>query len=205
MTRHIKIVKDEVKKMDLSSLSEYKLRDGADFSEAGIEAYKFYAYISTLVNDTTIIEIGSRFGRSGVALAFNPNNKVKSFDILEQGASQIIRDNLTFSIGDILSPDVKREPGKWDHVDIVMIDVDPHDGIKEREFLSFLEEIKWEGLLILDDILPNWPRIVPGADPEAMNAWWNGLTYDKYDVSDVGHFSGTGVVNIGNKFTVEVC
>jgi len=38
-----------------------------------------------------------------------------------------------------------------------------------------------------------------------MNNWWNELQYEKYDVSDVGHFSGTGILNIGDKFTIELC
>lgn len=197
---HIKINKQEVRDLDLSSISHYQLADGANFSEAGIEAYKIYAYISTLINNGRILEVGSRFGRSGVALAFNPTNQVVSFDILEQGASEIKRDNLDFVIGNFMEAEID-----WESVDIIMIDVDPHDGIKEREFLTFLEGVNWEGLLILDDILPNWPKIVPGADPVAMNDWWNELPYEKFDVSEVGHFSGTGIVNIGNKFTIEIC
>lgn len=198
--RHIKIEKEKVRYMDMSSISEYSLRDGANFSEAGIEAYKFYAYLSTLIDDSIIVEVGTRFGRSALSLSYNTNNSVISFDILEQGASDIKRQNISFLIENFMEADIN-----WNDVDIIMIDVDPHDGIKEREFMTFLESVKWEGILVLDDILPNWPKIISGADPQAMNDWWNGLTYEKYDVSDVGHFSGTGVVNIGNKFTVEVC
>ena len=200
MKYKLKIEKQKVKDMDMSSLEEYQLVDGANFSEAGIEAYKFYAYISTLIDNSRILEVGSRFGRSGLALSFNSSNEVVSFDILEQGASNIKRNNLTFIIGNFME-----SPIDWENVDIIMIDVDPHDGIKEREFLNFLEKQKWEGILILDDILPNWPKIIPGADPVAMNEWWNSLEYEKYDVSDVGHFSGTGIVNIGNKFELEIC
>lgn len=198
--KQIKIEKEKVKNIDLSSISNYQIVDGADFSEAGIEAYKFYAYISTLINDGLIVEVGSRFGRSGLALSFNPNNKVISFDILEQGASNIKRSNLDFRIGNFMESDID-----WNEVDIIMIDVDPHDGIKEREFLNFLKEKKWEGILILDDILPNWPKIIPGADPVAMNDWWNSLDEEKYDISDVGHFSGTGIVNIGKKYKIQIC
>lgn len=198
--KHIKIIKEEVRNINLESIEHYVLRDGENYSEAGIEAYKFYAYLSTLINNGTIIEVGSRFGRSGLALAFNENNSVISFDILEQGASDIKRSNLYFKIGNFMDSGID-----WNLVDIIMIDVDPHDGIKEREFLQYLYDQKWEGLLVLDDILPNWPRIIPGADPVAMNDWWNQIPGEKYDLSEVGHFSGTGIVNIGNKFTVEVC
>ena len=43
-----------------------------------------------------------------------------------------------------------------------------------------------------------------GADPVAMNIWWNRIDDEKYDFSDVGHFSGTGLVNLGSKFEIEV-
>lgn len=196
----LKINKTDVKEIDLSSISHYQLSDGSDFSEAGIEAYKLYAYISTLVNNCNILEVGTSFGRSALALAFNENNKVLSFDILEQGASKIQRSNLKCVIANFMEYNID-----WKTIDIIMIDVDPHDGIKERHFLEYLKNQKWEGLLILDDILPNWPVIIPGADPTAMNNWWNEISEEKYDLSDVGHFSGTGLVNIGNRFNVEIC
>ncbi len=198
--RHIKIEKSKVKDIDLSELEPLSIVDGPDFSEAGIEAYKFYAYLSTLFNNTKIVEVGTRYGKSALALAYNPTNRVITFDILEQGASKIQRDNISFVIGDFT-----QAQGDWSKVDVIMIDVDPHDGIKEREFMKFLYSIGWEGLLILDDILPNWPANIQGANPVEMNNWWNSLTEEKYDVSDVGHFSGTGIVVMGNKFTVEVC
>ena len=117
--RHIKIVKEDVKKIDMTPIEHYVLRDGANFSEAGVEAYKFYAYLSTLLNDSIIIEVGSRFGRSGLALAYNENNTIISFDILEQGASEIKRPNLLFKIGNFMNSAID-----WSSVDVIMIDVD---------------------------------------------------------------------------------
>ncbi len=45
---HIKIDKSKVKDMDLSELEPLSIVDGPDFSEAGVEAYKFYAYQHSL-------------------------------------------------------------------------------------------------------------------------------------------------------------
>lgn len=198
--KQFKIKKQEVKNIDMSILNEYDIVDTPGFSEAGQQAYKFYAYLSTLLDDLTILEVGTRYGKSAVSLAYNEKNKVITYDILEQGASRIKKENLECRIGDFME-----DPNlNWDDIDIILIDVDPHDGIKERVFLEFLESKKWEGLLLLDDILPNWPKIIPGADPQAMHEWWNGLTYEKYDVSDVGHFSGTGLVVMGDKCKVVI-
>ena len=196
----IKIEKEQIKSLDLNPYEQYTIENDG-FSIAGIEPYKLYAYFSTLVNDTNIVEIGTRAGRSAVAFSYNENNKVISFDILEQGASTIQRKNIEFVIGDFMQSNLD-----WSKVDIIMIDVDPHDGIKERIFLDFIKNtIKWEGILLLDDILPNWPIFMDGANPVEMNNWWNSLEDEKYDLTDVGHFSGTGLVNIGKKFEIEIC
>jgi predicted O-methyltransferase YrrM len=197
--RKIKIEKQKVKDLNLDYLEPLAIETNG-FSDTGTEAFKFYAYMSTLVDNTTIVEVGTRAGRSALALSHNETNKIISFDILEQGASDIIKDNILFVIDDFMSYSVD-----WDFVDMIMIDVDPHDGIKERVFFDFLKnKIRWEGLLILDDILPNWPAHNMGADPVAMNIWWNSIEEEKYDFSDVGHFSGTGLVNLGSKFEIEV-
>ncbi len=201
MMRHIKIIKDEVKKFNLNKFKDLTFEGSEEYLlEAGHAPYKLYAYISEVIDNVVIVEVGTRFGGSALAFSYNDKNKIISYDIIDCGASKIDRKNILFKIEDF----TKDESIDWGGVDIIMIDVDPHDGIKEREFMTFLESVEWEGILILDDILANWPRIVHGADPEAMNAWWNGLTYEKYDISDVGHCSGTGLVNIGNKFKIEI-
>ena len=137
--KQLKIIKSEVDSIDLTKLSELSTVDWPDFSKAGIEVYKFYAYLSTLVDNALIMEIGTRYGKSALALSFNPKNKVISYDILEQGASQIVKDNLEFRISNFME-DVTID---WNLVDILLINVDPHDGIKDREFLTFLREKGW--------------------------------------------------------------
>jgi hypothetical protein len=48
-----------------------------------------------------------------------------------------------------------------------------------------LHDIKWNGLLLLDDINFNEP----------MNQFWNNISEEKYDITKIGHWSGTGLVN----------
>ena len=36
-----------------------------------------------------------------------------------------------------------------------------------------------------------------------MNEMWDNFEYEKYDATEVGHFSGTGILNIGNKYELE--
>ncbi len=75
-----------------------------------------------------------------------------------------------------------------------MLDVDPHDGIQERDFFKFFEEIGYEGIVVLDDIYVN----------KEMNDFWNNIKQPKLDLTDIGHWSGTGIVLFGNKINVNI-
>ena len=65
----------------------------------------------------------------------------------------------------------------------IFLDVD-HDGLYEDKFYSFLNSIEWKGILVLDDIHLNEP----------MKNFWNGISQEKYDLTQIGHWSGTGLV-----------
>lgn len=194
------IEKNKVSKIDLSKLLKVLPHDQEEFTEMGGNPYSFYAYISTLIDNKTILDVGTRRGLSALAFSYNKNNKVISYDLIECGASNIKKENIEFKIMDFRND----ETLNYDNVDIIMIDVDPHDGVQEREMFKFLKDKNWKGILILDDILNNWPKIVPGANPQEMNNWWNEIQEEKYDVSDIAHYSGTGIVNFGNKFKIEI-
>jgi hypothetical protein len=186
----IKILKEDVKKLDNSSLSEISLNKN-DWSSAGTSEYKLYSYLSTFFNDSIILDIGTRVGGSALALSYNPNNKVVSYDLVEQGASSIKKDNITWKIMNFMED----EEIDWNNVSIVMIDVDPHDGSQERIMMDWLREKGWGGILIHDDIGPLWPDI------ESM---WNEIPEEKFDVTDIAHMSGTGIVNFGNAHEITI-
>jgi predicted O-methyltransferase YrrM len=153
-----------------------------------------------LVNNKIILDVGTRDGLSALAFSYNLNNKVISYDLVEQGASNIKKENVEFKIMDFRSD----KSLNYKDIAVIMIDVDPHDGIQEKEMFKFLKDKNWSGLLILDDILNNWPIAIPGANPQEMNNWWNSIEEEKYDVSHVGHYSGTGIVNLGNKYKITI-
>ena len=75
-----------------------------------------------------------------------------------------------------------------------MIDVDPHDGTAEEEMFEYLEDKGWKGLVLLDDIGPQWPEI---------EDFWNRITFPKINVTEVGHMSGTGLVNFDEKHNIS--
>ena len=187
--RSIGIDKDVVRNLDISHLYNLALNQ-CDWHEAGQCEYRLYAHLSTFFNNTTILDVGSRTGGSALALSYNEKNHVISYDLQEQGASNIKKDNITWKIQDFRNDDTL----DYDRISIIMIDVDPHDGIQEEEMFLFLEEKEWQGLVLLDDIGPQWPEI---------EDFWNRITFPKLDVSDVGHMSGTGAVRFDSKHTLS--
>ena len=186
----IKLDKAAIKALDISHLAEQSLNKN-DWLTAGQSEYRLYAWLSTQFNNTTILDVGTRTGGSALALSYNETNKVMSYDLQEQGASSgISKSNVQFNIKDFREDDTL----DFDNISIIMLDVDPHDGVQEEEMFEWLEEKEWKGLVLLDDIGPQWPEI---------EDFWNRITYPKLNVTEVGHMSGTGLVNFDEKHTIS--
>src|SRR5688572_29296070 len=73
------------------------------FDIPGKQHYQLLAYLSTLVNDCIIIDIGTHRGSSALALSYNPTNKIMSYDIINNVTNQNIinRRNIIFNIDNI--------------------------------------------------------------------------------------------------------
>ena len=185
----IQIDKDAVRDLDVSQLESISLNKN-DWLSAGQSEYRLYAWLSSQFDKSIILDVGTRTGGSALALSHNENNQVISYDLQEQGASQIKKNNIEFKIQDFREDDSLN----WDHVSIIMLDVDPHDGVQEEEMMEFLEDKGWKGILLLDDIGPQWPEV---------EDLWNRITYPKINVTEVGHLSGTGLVNFDEKHDIS--
>lgn len=176
---------------DLSELKEFIVDsdDGRLFDRpCGDQHYRLLAYISTILpNGSKILEIGTRWGVSSVALSKNQSVHVTTCDIEDQ-ASFVKRENVKFIQADGF--DLLEE---YKDVDLIFMDVDPHDGIQEKKMLKKLSDIDFKGILILDDIHLN----------KEMENFWNSIPFDKFDITQFGHYSGTGIVFFGNQsFTI---
>ena len=136
----------------------------------------------------TIYDIGTYLGFSSLALSFNQNTKVVTYDICDcfhakkegQLSAKDIS-NITFKIGDCTELDEITEIAK---AQLVVLDVDPHDGIQEKEIYTALKDAGFKGILVCDDINLNPP----------MKEFWDWVDLKKYDISKYGHWSGTGIV-----------
>jgi hypothetical protein len=142
------------------------------------EYYVLLMSISNLVNNTTIYDIGSYRGHSAVALSSNPTNKVISYDIGNSIDLNSVPNNVEFRIGNFFENlDVLSSP-------LIYFDTDPHNGQLESEFVKWATNNNYKGTVLFDDINLN----------EKMQAFFASVTQEKYDITDIGHQSGTGVV-----------
>ena len=177
----------EVKKIDLFSLAN-KIGDfqysGYFMKDAGIEHYKLLAYMSSLFADKTIYDIGTHYGNSSVAMSYAKDTKIVSYDIIEMKRLKSLPENVEYRIGDFREdPEVLKSP-------FIFVDVDPHDGIQEKDFHEFFLEKKYVGIVLWDDINANLE----------MKVWWDSIDetqVKKVDLSKLGHWSGTGMIVYG--------
>lgn len=164
------------------------------------EHYKLLKYISDQFNNILILDVGTNWGESCVSLAQNFSNKVITYDVESRWSSvneakknmPFLKNypNIEFKLLDINKEDIDIIKS----AKIIFLDI-AHDGIQEKRFTDTLSEIGYDGYLICDDInAPFYPM---------MNPWWNSISINKYDVSEVGHTWGTGIVNYtGNPISI---
>jgi len=145
---------------------------------SGTEHYRLLMYISSLLDHKLIYDIGTYRCLSSIALSYTYKNKIKSFDVARALPMNPIIPNVSYYIQDVTTdPELINS-------NLAFLDV-YHDGIFEDKFYAHLHEIGWKGLLILDDIHLNDP----------MKRFWSEISEDKYDITSIGHWSGTGLVH----------
>jgi hypothetical protein len=141
------------------------------------EHYKLLAHLANNLNDVTVYDIGTYRGLSAIAMSSNPSNRVVSYDI-ENFLECASPANVEFKIGDCyLDPEMLNSP-------LISLDVDPHDGEFEKRFIAYLITNKYKGTVICDDI-----HLSP-----QMQDFWDSVTVKKFDVTEFGHSSGTGMI-----------
>ena len=181
LTGDLQTLGEEAIKLDLNRVagnmvdSQYR---GYLTSPAGREHYQLLALLTRLFEGQTIFDIGTHYGNSSLALSFNPNVRIISYDIVEMKRILMPPFNVEYKHGNFMNdPEVLSSP-------FIFVDVDPHDGIQEKDFHDFFLEKEYKGIVLWDDIHCN----------PAMIKWWNELTgARKVDLTSVGHWSGTGM------------
>jgi hypothetical protein len=144
------------------------------------EHYRLLSYLSTLFEDTKFVDVGTLKGCSALALSTNYSNRVYSFNVSNQLQLKSIPKNIDFIIDNVIS-------GNYDTIllDSKLILLDTfHDGVFEKQFLDYLINLGYKGILLLDDIHLN----------NEMHNFWESITLEKQDITKLGHVTGTGVV-----------
>ncbi len=146
------------------------------------EHYRLIAYLGSRFDQATLFDIGTNRGYSALALSYHPSNRVVSYDIVDCKALQFPEDinRIEYRLGNVMQdPRLLSSP-------LIMLDTN-HDGGFESEFYAFLKRNHYRGWLFLDDIHLN----------TAMIRFWDSITEPKEDLTAIGHFSGSGLVAIG--------
>jgi len=166
------------------------------FGIPGQQHYRLLSYFSTLFNNSIIIDIGTHLGNSALSLSYNKTNTIYSFDIIDKiNNSQIkTQKNINFYFDNLFE---KKGQEKWKDTILksafIFLDVDPHNGTMEMDFYNFLKGINYQGFVICDDI---WHF------KDMRDNFWYKIPYEnRYDLSEFGHFSGTGIFTFNKNIT----
>lgn len=169
--------------------SEYLCHQDYYLNLSGTHEYRLYSYLSTFFNNTIILDIGTSFGRSAIALSHNENNKVISYDIINwinnDNHKIYTKKNIEFRLKNVLD-DLNEE--FISKCRLVVIDID-HFETMETIIMNKLNECKFSGIIILDDIYHPDTNMY-----EAMQRLWNNIDIPKFDITPYGHSTGTGLL-----------
>tara|TARA_Y100000593_G_C4179188_1_gene271157 strand:- start:69 stop:695 length:627 start_codon:yes stop_codon:yes gene_type:complete len=203
----------ELDKIDLTIFDKYispKLRNVSAYNfygNSGKEHYKLLAYLSTCYNNETLIDIGTHMGGSAFALSYNQSNKVISVDVTCLLSVVVDLPNIEFKYLDKIENSDKDED-EYETLDpdiihssrFILYDT-RHDGKLEAELHNYLMESNWTGICMYDDIKYRYTR----EDNKPMQEFWNSIDENqKIDVTDYGHWTGTGLVWYGDKPTINL-
>ncbi len=156
------------------------------------EHYKFLNYLSTeIVEGGLILDCGSRDGKSALALGKSKKNIVRSYDLKEFRFPFLhMYPNVGFFQANAITEDINIIMNS----DLILVDLDPHDGVQEQVFYYMLKGLGYKGITIWDDISYD---SFPG-----MKHFWSRVDLPKWDVKKYAHMSGTGIIDHGIGLTV---
>ncbi len=196
----IKVSSQEIEKLDMSFLNKYFHESVGLDSDPKHSHYRLLTHLSSLFNNTLIIDAGTCNGVSAVCLAQNPTNTVLSYDIFKKDFSNVINTevqhtpfgpdypNLSFKLHDICLEDeaILNQAG------FMFLDIS-HDGRTEQMLTERLIDMGFSGYIVCDDIL-GYPE---------LTQWFYNIRWNKYDISKLGHTEwGMGLIDCGENGVV---
>jgi hypothetical protein len=179
---------------DLPFTAEQGCNQNEYLAEPGKEHYRLLAYLSTFFNGQTILDIGTHQGSSAAALCYNQENVVHTFDIVSN--ILVKKPNCIYHTLNLWETHTREEYKNLIlSSPLIFLDIDPHHGIMEFEFYEWLVKHDYKGTLIFDDILH--------FEKMRENLWFKIHHPNKIDLTSIGHWSGTGVVDFSKRIKFE--
>lgn len=157
------------------------------------EHYKLIVALMEEVKPKLVVEIGTYTGLSALAFLRSPGRLV-TFDVVpwkrfpgtylrEQDFAAGRFEQIVADLGDPSAAD--RYAALLREADLVFVDA-AKDGVLERRILANFERVKLRpGTLVLFDDIRVWN----------MLDIWRGIAHPKIDLTSLGHYSGTGLVD----------
>jgi predicted O-methyltransferase YrrM len=167
--------------LDFSRYNKYDLVEGNEYFylNEGKEHYQLLAYLSNEFNNGLFFDIGTYRGSSSLALSYNKNNKVISYDIINQKKCNFLNENnIEFIIGNSMENENLLKS------DLILLDT-AHDGVYESRFLKYVKDYNYKGIIIMDDV--NLYPVLKDLAKQLENR----NVVELIDLTSVGHFSGT--------------
>ena len=179
LNKILDVSNQELDQLDTNFINQYNFFHDISYfhGPAGKEHYRLLMYVSEIFNKEILFDVGTHRCMSAAAMSASMKNNVISYDLVKIIPMNPFLPRVQYFLGDVaLNKKLKNSS-------FIFFDVD-HNGSFERIFYEHLKKIKYKGLLMCDDIHLNEP----------MKNWWNNIKEDKYDLTDKGHWSGTGLV-----------
>jgi hypothetical protein len=193
----MKIIKQDVRLIDLTPYVDQIGRQDHKtifLAPPGNNHYALLAYLAFQLTGKLIVELGTHYGSSSLAMSINDSNTIITYDIADRYGIQNPPKNITRRIGDIFK--LGQESILLD-ASLIFLDT-AHTGEFEQQVYDYLCDNNYQGILLLDDIHWNQP----------MKSFWNSINVTKYDITDIGHgicpdgVAGTGIVDFSNTLQI---
>lgn len=190
------LTRADFEKVDLERLRPFVSGPNANEFFMKTEHYRLLATLSTFVAPgKKIIDIGTCYGDSALALSYN-GNYVDSFDVTDMVGGRSLPDTINRNQANLFDSTV-RESYREALLSsgLILIDIAPHAGTQELELVQWLQQNGYAGLIVLDDIW--WYKEMRD------NLWYRIEPQFRTDATSFGHWSGSGIVSFSGRVEIE--
>lgn len=174
-------IRREILKVDLTDQSGSVIDNqyrNYFLANPGREHFMLVASIAALFPKQKVFDVGTHYGLTSLAMSMCPDVTVVSYDIQDQKRLSKLPSNVEYKYGTFWEdPEFLTAP-------FIFMDAEPHDGKHEQEFHDIFLKNNYRGIVLWDDVFSN-PQV---------QGWWDKLDYKRWDLTNAGHWSGTGMI-----------